>query len=173
MIGLDTPKASRRVLRSYNLSSAGTSRSEVQEPTSPTDSLNTLIEKTLGSSRMSELSSPIKGAHENNDSGNYLSPSDSFDNFEEILAKLSMSGPSSPIELESNDVFNDIHCGIMKYARESDVSKPEVERGDVFTAFLIDFNQTSHKLIDSLIQLQVIEFLVFVELVNHELFREK
>lgn len=156
MVGLDTPKASRRVLRSYNLSSSGTSRSDAHEnePPSPTDSLNTLIERTLGS-RMADLSSPSQAV--NNDATNHSHPSssDSFDNFEEILAKLSASptGSSSPNQFESsNDVFNDIQCGIMKYAQDV----LEVERGDVFTALLIDFNRTSNKLIYNLIQLQVL-----------------
>lgn len=156
MVGLDTPKASRRVLRSYNLSGTRTSRSDVfeNEPPSPTDSLNTLIERTLGA-RITNLSSPIKTSRSINDDGDdFLPPSDTdFDNFEEILAKLSMtpSEPSSPVD---TDVLNDIQCGIKKYVQENG-PPAEVERADVFTALLIDFNRTSHKLISNLFQFQV------------------
>lgn len=158
MVGLDTPKASRRVLRSYNLSSSsGTTRSDVfeNEPPSPTDSLNTLIERTLGA-RITHLSSPIKTTlpSVNDDGDDFLPPTDTdFGNFEEILAKLSMtpSESSSPID---TDVFNDIQCGIKKYVQENGPSA-EVERADVFTALLIDFNRTSHKLISTLFQFQV------------------
>lgn len=155
MVGLDTPKASRRVLRSYNLSS-GSGRSVFEnEPPSPTDSLNTLIERTLGA-QITHLSSPIKTTPRsvNDDGDDFLPPSDTdFGNFEEILAKLSMtpSKPSSPID---TDVFNDIQRGIKKYVQENG-PPAEVERADVFTALLIDFNRTSHKLISNLFQFQV------------------
>lgn len=160
MVGLDTPKASRRVFRTYNLSSSGTSRSDV-EPPSPTDSLNTLIERTLGSSRAADLNND--GGDDGDDGTNHLPPSSDhdFDNFEEILAKLSASptgSSSSPVNQlmeENNDVFNDIQCGIMKYGNSNQLNPVEVEVRDVFTAMLIDFNRTSNKLLYKIVQLQV------------------
>lgn len=141
---------------------SGTSRSDFREnePPSPTDSLNTLIERTLGGRviNFSKAKNEDDGdADESLFHDNFLpSSSDSFDNFEEILAKLSVSpsATSSPVPLE-NDVFNDIQSGMMKYSRDVAGPHPEVERGDVFTALLIDFNRTSHKLLTNLFQYQV------------------
>lgn len=164
LVGLDTPKKLKGNRYSFIHEDAmgHENNGRNSEPNSPCDSLTSLIEKTLGYRVMQAASSSpvvnnndITDAAQNNDINEFSDSSESYTNFEEVLARTG---------LVSQDMYQDFDERSLLEERPSsagfDANQLPVEPFLVVSGLLTDYRLLSDEFTNFLTQYQVITLLI-------------